>query len=57
MIVRYILDLNSRGFPPRLCKVVDMADELLTAHGGTLVGKNWPERFVSRTEELKMAFN
>jgi hypothetical protein len=34
-----------------------MADKLLAARGGTLVGKNWPRRFVSRTEELKMAFN
>ena len=34
-----------------------MADKLLTTRGGILVGKNWPGRFVSRTEELKMAFN
>jgi RecB family endonuclease NucS len=34
-----------------------MADKLLAARGGTSVGKNWPGRFVSRTEELKMAFN
>ena len=56
-IVRYILDLDSRGFAPRLCEVADMADKLLAARGGTSVGKNWPGRFVSRTEELKMAFN
>jgi len=34
-----------------------MADKLLTTRGGIPVGKNWPGRFVSRTEELKMAFN
>jgi hypothetical protein len=34
-----------------------MADKLLAARGGIPVGKNWPERLVSRTEELKMAFN
>ncbi len=56
-IVQYILDLDSRGFAPRLCKVADMADKLLTTRGGIPVGKNWPGRFVSRTEELKMAFN
>jgi helix-turn-helix, Psq domain len=39
-IVRYILDLNSRGFAPRLCEVADMADKLLAARGGKLVGKN-----------------
>jgi hypothetical protein len=34
-----------------------MADKLLAARGGIPVGKNWPDRFVSCTEELKMAFN
>jgi hypothetical protein len=56
-IVRYILDLDSRGFAPRLCEVADMADKMLAARGRTPVGQNWPKRFVSRTEELKMAFN
>jgi hypothetical protein len=56
-IVRYILDLDSRGFAPRLCEVADMADKLLATRGGTPIGINWPIRFVSRTEELKMAFN
>jgi len=37
--------------------VADIADQLLAARGGTPVGKNWAERFVSRTEQLKMAFN
>ena len=34
-----------------------MADKLLTTRGGILVGKNWPGQFVSRIEELKIAFN
>jgi hypothetical protein len=34
-----------------------MADKLLAERGELLVGKNWAERFVTRTEELKMAFN
>jgi hypothetical protein len=25
--------------------------------GGEPVGKNWPERFVTRSDELRMAFN
>ena len=29
-IVRYILNLNSRGFPPQLYEVGDIADKLLT---------------------------
>jgi hypothetical protein len=56
-IVRYILNLNARGFAPRLCEVSDIANKLLAVRDATPVGKNWAERFVSRTEELKMAFN
>ena len=39
-IVRYILDLDSRGFTPRLCEVADMADKLLAVRGGKLVSKH-----------------
>jgi hypothetical protein len=56
-IVRYILDLDSQGFAPRLCEVADIADKLLAARGGEPVGKHWAERFVTRSAELKMAFN
>jgi len=56
-IVRYILNLNSRGFAPQLYEVADMADKLLAARGGKLVGKRWAKRFVTRSDKLKMAFN
>jgi hypothetical protein len=56
-IVQYILDLDSRGFAPRLCEVADMADKLLAVRDSKPVGKCWPERFVTRSAELKMAFN
>lgn len=56
-IVQYILDLDSRGFAPRLCEVADMADKLLGVRGGEPVGKHWAERFVTRSDNLKMAFN
>ena len=56
-IVRYILDLDSRGFAPRLCEVADMANKLLGVRGGEPVGKHWADRFVTRSDELKMAFN
>ena len=56
-IVQYILDLDSRGFSPRLCEVADMADKLLSVRGGESVGKHWAERFVSRSDELKTVFN
>jgi len=51
-IARYILDLDSQGFAPRLCEVADMADKLLAVRGGESVGKNWPERLVTRSDEL-----
>jgi hypothetical protein len=34
-----------------------MADKLLAVRGGEPVGKHWAERFVTRSAELKMAFN
>ena len=56
-IVQYILNLDSRGFAPRLCKVADMADKILGVRGSKPVGKHWAERFVTRLDKLKMAFN
>ena len=57
VIVRYILDLDSRGFAPSYAAVRDMADKLLTARGATPVGKLWPHTFVRRTEALTTRFN
>jgi len=37
--VCYILDLDSRGFPPRIERVKDMADLLLMMRGAKCVGK------------------
>jgi hypothetical protein len=34
-----------------------MAVKLLAERGSEPVGKNWPDRFVARSAELKMAFN
>ena len=56
-IVEYILDLDQRGFPPRKCEVIDMADKLLAARGGEPVGKKWVDRFITRSDKLKMTFN
>jgi helix-turn-helix, Psq domain len=39
-IVRYILDLDSRGFPPRPQAVQEMADLLLAQRDASLVGIN-----------------
>jgi hypothetical protein len=34
-----------------------MADKLLGIRGGEPVSKHWAERFVTRSDKLKMAFN
>jgi hypothetical protein len=55
-IIQYVLDLDSRGFSPRLCFVRDMADKLRSARSRSPVGKNWADNFVNRTPGLKMRF-
>ena len=57
VISQYILDLDSRGFAPRLAGVEDMANYLLETRRGTRVGKLWAHRFVRRRPELKTRFN
>lgn len=56
-IVRHALDLDSRGFPPRIEGVEDMANLLLATRTRERVGKNWAYRFVQRRPELKTRFS
>jgi Tc5 transposase DNA-binding domain/helix-turn-helix, Psq domain len=56
-IVRYILDLDSRGFPPRPQSVQEMADLLLAERDAPPVGKNWTSNFVNRRTEIKTKFS
>jgi hypothetical protein len=39
VIIRYILDLDSRGFAPRLASVEDIVNYILESRGGKRVGK------------------
>jgi hypothetical protein len=55
--VRYILDLDQRGFAPTYAAVRDMADKLLAARGAGQVGQKWPANFVRRTDSLTTRFN
>src|SRR5690554_1025814 len=48
MIVEYVLDLDSRSFPPRLREVEDMANRLLADRDAPRVGKRWASNFVKR---------
>jgi hypothetical protein len=53
VVVQRILDENLRGVPPSKLHVRDMADRLLRDRGGKPVGKNWVDRFIKRTPELR----
>ena len=57
VITQHVLDLDSRGFPPRLGAIRDMANFLLAKRAASQVSKNWPENFVRRTPEVKTAYN
>jgi hypothetical protein len=57
VIIRYILDLDSRGFAPRLAGVEDIVNYILESRGGERVGQLWAYRFVQRQPELKTRFN
>ena len=57
VIVRYILDLDTRGFAPWLASVEDMANYILESWGGKRVGKLWAPRFIQRQLDLKTRFN
>lgn len=57
VIIKHILDLDSRGFAPTLRAVRDMADKLLAERGSGQVGQQWPRNFVKRTDSLTTRFN
>ncbi len=38
-LVRYILNLDTRGFAPRLASIEDIANYILESRGGKRVGK------------------
>ncbi|EDN97520.1 hypothetical protein SS1G_12371 [Sclerotinia sclerotiorum 1980 UF-70] len=56
-LLQYILDMDERGFNPRISDVEDMANYILKTRGAKKVGKLWAHRFVKRYTELKMCFN
>src|SRR6478735_3112599 len=57
VIVEHTLELDARGFPPRLDGIRDMANSLLAARHRDPVGQNWPATFVKRQPELQVKFN
>jgi hypothetical protein len=57
VLVEHILDLITRGFPPRLAAVADMANSLRAERNLGQVGVNWPSTFVKCHPELTTKFN
>ena len=55
-ILKYILQLDSQGLPPRYTNVEDMANQLLSERGGRRVGARWAKNFVHRQPELTTRF-
>ena len=56
-VLKYILNLDERGFPPRLADVADMANVLLAERDAGRVEKHWASNFVKRQPELRTRFN
>jgi hypothetical protein len=52
-IVKYILDLDSRGFSPQINSVEEMANLLRGSRNASPVGKRWAGNFIKRQLELK----
>ena len=57
VIVQYILDLDAKGFPPRLSVVEDIADRLFAKCDKGRIGMHWASIFVKRYPELTTRFN
>jgi hypothetical protein len=53
VIVEYILNLDSRGFPSRHRDLEEMANRLLADRNAPPVGKRWAINFIKRQPELK----
>jgi hypothetical protein len=56
VLVREILDLDSRAFPPRLYSIKDMANKLLTDRGASHIRSRWAFNLVKQQPELCTRF-
>lgn len=53
-VVRYTLDLDTRGIGATRAMVRDMASDLLAERGEQPVSKHWVDNFAKRTPKLKL---
>src|SRR6266699_6421646 len=57
VIVRKVLDLDSRGFPLRMYDIEDMVNRLLTIYDTIYVGPCWVFNFVKQQLKLRIRWN
>ena len=55
-LVKWVLDLDRRGLPPRHSLVREMANYILLQHGKPQVGKNWVTNLIKRCPEIDSKF-
>jgi hypothetical protein len=56
-IVKYVLDLDSREFPPAIAQIENIANILRKSRNASRVGTRWMQRFVNRRAKLKTRWN
>ncbi|APA09832.1 hypothetical protein SS1G_05945 [Sclerotinia sclerotiorum 1980 UF-70] len=57
VLIQYIIDMDERGFAPKLSSVEDMANYILESRRAKKVGKLWAYRFVKCYTKLKTRFS
>jgi hypothetical protein len=57
VIIKHVLDLDARAFPPRIADVEAMANSLRATRHAPPVGSRWASRFVARRPKLKTRWN
>ena len=56
-LVKWVLDLDQRGLPPRHSLVREMANHLLSQYGTQQVGEKWVYNLVKRRPEIESKFS
>ena len=56
-LVKWVLDLDRRGLPPRHSLVREMANHLLSQHGTQQIGEKWVYNLVQRRPEIDSKFS
>jgi hypothetical protein len=56
-LVKWVLDLDRRGLPPRHSLVREMANHLLSQHGDQQVGEKWVYNLIQRRPEIESKFS